>query len=144
MTKPASSPFNSLPSELMSRVFEDISLDSPRDIAACRLVSHSFKGHSSPFLLPSVTFSRQLRPLAKLREVLCHPYFRQHVARLIYDSSEYVESTASEWDQYVDDCERAPRDFEYTEMTEQQRCDNIARQDLNSFKHNFFLMFTPG
>lgn len=128
----------------MSRVFEDISLDSPRDIAACRLVSHSFKGHSSPFLLPSVTFSRQLRPLAKLREVLCHPYFRQHVARLIYDSSEYVESTASEWDQYVDDCERALRDFEYTEMTEQQRCDNIARQDLNSFKHNFFLMFTPG
>lgn len=143
MTTSSSNIFDHLPSELVSRILENLSLDSPSDIAACRLVSHRFKSHSSPFLLPCAIFSRQLGPLTKLRELLCHSYFEHYVTRLVYDSSEYVESTALDWDQYVDDCGRAPRDLEYTELTAQQRRDSIAWEGLNSFKNRFFTMCVP-
>lgn len=138
MATSASSIFEYLPSELISRIFFDLSSDSPGGIAACRLVSHGFKTHSSPFLLPYVIFSRQLGPLTKLRQVLDHPYFRQYVTRLVYDASEYAESTALDWDQYVDDCERAPRYLAYTELTDQKRRDNIAWEGLASFRSHTF------
>jgi hypothetical protein len=97
MAVPDSSILASLPSELISRIFLGLALDSLFDIATCRLVSRRFNEHSSPFILPCVGFSRQLGALTKLSEVLCHPYFRRHVNRLIYDSSEYAESTVQQW-----------------------------------------------
>lgn len=144
-TTPTSRTLGSLPSELISRILMDLSLISPYDIAACRLVSHSFKDHSSPFLLPCVVFARQLQPLTKLREVLCHPYFRKYVTRLVYDASEYEESTALDWHRYVDDCEIAPRDLEVLDYTDQERIDNIAWDRLNSFgNHDFPVQISSG
>lgn len=144
MTTTASSSFDTLPSELISRIFFDLSSDSPGEIAACRLVSHGFKTHSSPFLLPCNIFSRQLGQLTKLREVLKHPYFRQYVTRLVYDASEYAESTALDWDQYVDDCARAPRCLEHTETTDQTRRDIITWEGLNPFKDHTLTTYVPG
>lgn len=137
-TSPTSRTLGSLPSELISRILMELSLISPYDIAACRLVNHSFNDHSSPFLLPCVVFARQLRPLTKLREVLCHPYFRKFVTRLVYDASEYEESTALDWHRYVDDCETAPRDLECLNCTDQQRIDGIAWDRLKSFGNHDF------
>lgn len=134
--------FASLPPELVSRILLDLALDSPSDISACRLFSHRFKELSSPFLISSVVFSSQLGPLAKLHEGLRHPYFRRHVTRLVYDASEYSQSTAMSWDQYVEDCERAPRDLEYSESTGQEQEHRNPREGLNSFQTHAFLM--PG
>jgi hypothetical protein len=144
MAAPDSSIFASLPSELISRIFLDLALDSPSDIAACRLVSHRFNEHSSPFILPCVVFSRQLGALTKLSEVLCHPYFRRHVTRLIYDSSEYAESTAMDWYQYVEDCGKAPRDLEYSQQTGDTRQNIVARERLGRFSNKNALPPGPG
>jgi hypothetical protein len=140
MAVPDSSILASLPSELISRILLDLALDSPSDISACRLVSRRFKEHSSPFLLPCVVFSRQLGALTKLREVLCHPYFRRHVTRLIYDASEYAESTAMDWYQYVEDCGRAPRDLEYSQQTSHMQRNTVAREGLSCFRNGNSLM----
>ena len=133
MAAPGSNIFASLPSELISRIFLDLALDSPSDIATCRLVSRRFKEHSSSFLLPCVVFSRQLGALTKLSEVLCHPYFQRHVTHLIYDASEYAESTAMDWYQYVEDCGKAPRDLEYSEQTGYMRRNILAKEKLGRF-----------
>jgi hypothetical protein len=136
MEVPDSSFFASLPSELISRIFLDLASDSPSDIATCRLVSRRFKEHSSSFLLPCVVFSRQLGALTKLSEVLCHPYFRRHVTRLVYDASEYAESTAMDWYQYVEDCGRAPRDLEYSQQTGYMRQNIVVKEKLSRFSND--------
>ena len=139
-----SSIFALLPSELISRIFLDLASESPSDIATCRLVIRQFKEHSSPFLLPCVVFSRQLGVLTKLSEVLCHPYFRRHVTRLIYDASEYAESTAMDWHQYVEDCEKAPRDLEYSQQTGHTRQGMVAREMLSRFRNGNTSTSGPG
>lgn len=132
MIPPTPNALTSLPSELISRIFLVLSWVSPSGISACRLVNHSFNEHSSPFLLPCVIFSRQLGPLTKLRQVLCHPYFKQHVTQLVYDASEYSEATALDWHRYVEDCARAPRDLKFTEWTDQKRLDEMAWEGLDT------------
>lgn len=144
MAVPAFSISVSLPPELISRIFLNLASNSSSDIAACRLVSRQFREHSSPFLLPCVVFSRQLRALTKLHQVLSHPYFRRHVTRLIYDASEYAESTAMDWYQYVEDCEKAPRDLEYSEQTRHIQHNTIARQGLDCFSNRNSLIPGPG
>lgn len=135
MAVPDSSIFASLPSELIVRIFLDLASDSHSEIATCRLVSRRFKEHSSSFLLPCVVFSRQLGALIKMSEVLCHPYFRRHVTRLIYDASEYAESTATDWYQYVEDCEKAPRDLDHSQQTGHTRQSIVARERLGRFSN---------
>ncbi|KAK4907412.1 hypothetical protein LTR49_023558 [Elasticomyces elasticus] len=122
-----------LPPELLIHVFSYLPTAPPSDIAACRLVNRAFKELSSPFLLPCVVFARRLEVITKLREVLQHPYFRRHVKELIYDGSSYAQATATDWDQYVEDCERAPRDMEDVAWKERQRHDDMAWNGLASF-----------
>ncbi|KAK3669140.1 hypothetical protein LTR78_010980 [Recurvomyces mirabilis] len=99
-----------LPSELLVRIFSYLSTPPSSDIAAYRLVNRAFEEQSSPFPPP----------------VLQHPYFRQYVEELVYDGSSYHETTATDWDQYVEDCEHAPRDLKDPAWVERQRRDHMA------------------
>ncbi|KAK6399462.1 hypothetical protein LTR81_025178, partial [Elasticomyces elasticus] len=132
-----------LPPELIIHIFSYLPTAPTSDIAACRLVNRSFKEHSSPFLLPCVVFARRLEVITKLREVLHHPYFRQHVKELVYDGSSYAEETATDWDQYVEDCEHAPRDLEDAAWVERQRRDHMAWNGLASFGTRNFMTPSP-
>jgi hypothetical protein len=120
-----------LPPELLGRIFSHL---NPRDIAACRLVSRYFQKNSSSFLLPQVVFARRSKALLKLYQVLRHPYFRLHVTELVYDGSTYSQRTATSWEQYVEDCERAPRDLSNESWLEQERSVCKAREDLVPFR----------
>lgn len=127
------SAINRLPPELLGHVFSYISLQAPSDIANCRLVSRAFKVLSSPHLIPKVVFARRLGAVSKLCEILQHPYFRLHVTELEYDSSAYSEVTATSWDQYVEDYERAPRELENPEWLKRQDSVQHAREKISAF-----------
>ncbi|KAM0721456.1 hypothetical protein Q7P37_002380 [Cladosporium fusiforme] len=98
------SPISSLPAELLSRIFEDLSDHRP-DISACRLVNQRFHHLSSPYLITNVVLAKRLREIAKCHEVACHPYFSRHVTGLIYDVSYWDPYSAGNFDTYVDECE---------------------------------------
>ncbi|KAK5673993.1 hypothetical protein LTS10_013252 [Elasticomyces elasticus] len=51
----------------------------------------------------------------------------------IYDGSSYAQATATDWDQYVEDCDNAPRDLEDAAWSERQRHDDRAWDGLASF-----------
>ena len=75
---------DSLPPELLIRVFDFLSYDRPHvDIANSRLVSKRFHALSSPFLITTAVIANRLDTLQKLRELLEHPYFSKHVTRLV-------------------------------------------------------------
>ena len=101
---PGSDIIESLPAELLTRVFEYLGEHRP-DISACRLVNQRFKELSSPFLITKVVLAKRLREIAKVHEVACHPYFSRHVTGLVYDVGYFDPSSASIYDNYVDDCE---------------------------------------
>ena len=122
-----------LPPELLTRIFSYLPAEPPRDIAACRLVSRTFENHGSPFLLPRVIFARRSETLLKLCQVLRHPFFRLHVTELVYDGSTYSKTTAGDRDQYLEDCERAPRNLENEAWVARQRRAHHVRQELASF-----------
>lgn len=124
---------SALPPELLACVFSHLSAQLSTDIAACRLVNHAFKEHSSPLLLPRVIFVRRREVVKKLREVLQHSFFRRHVTELVYDGSSYAEAVATDWNQYVEDCEYSPRDLEDPAWTAQQHRDRMAWRELSSF-----------
>ncbi|TKA55654.1 hypothetical protein B0A55_13688 [Friedmanniomyces simplex] len=135
---------NALPPELLARIFSYVFAEFPNDIAACRLVNRSFKQNGSRFLLSRVVFALRLKAITKLREVLKHPYFRFHVTELVCDGSSYAEATAMSSNQYVDDCERAPRHLEDAAWAERQRLDRMARKELDSFRIRNLMMPSPG
>ncbi|KAK5119288.1 hypothetical protein LTR85_007644 [Meristemomyces frigidus] len=82
-----------LPPELLSRVFFFLSGDQ-QHIAASRLVCHTFKELSSPFLITRA-----------------HPYFRRYVSELIWDASVSDKSEYDSLEEYVLSCQLAPRRF---------------------------------
>lgn len=122
-----------LPPELLSRIFSHL---PPDDIAACRLASRCFQKHSSSFLFPQVVFARRSDALLKLLQVLRHPFFRLHVTELVYDGSTYSQETAKSWEQYVEDCERAPRNLDNESWLERERNVRKTREDLVSICSN--------
>jgi hypothetical protein len=133
MSHRQTSAINKLPPELLARIFSYLPAEPPRDIAACRLVNHAFGKHSSLFLLPRVVFARRLEALLKLCQVLRHPFFRLHVTELVYDGSTYSEATAGDRDQYLEDCERAPRNLGDEDWVERQSRVRNVRAQLASF-----------
>jgi len=106
-------------------------------------VNRTFKEHSSPFLLPCVVFARRLDVITKLRQVLQHPYFRQFVQELVYDGSSYSEATATDWEQYVEDCDHAPRDLEDAAWLERESRNRVAWLALDSFRTRNSTMHIP-
>jgi hypothetical protein len=98
-----------LPEELLTRVFEFLSYDRPHiDITNSRLVSKRLHALSSPFLINTAVIANRLDTLAKLRELLDHPYFSKHVTRLVWDASPYHEIPAESFEQYRLQCEHNP------------------------------------
>ncbi|KAL1581975.1 hypothetical protein WHR41_09334 [Cladosporium halotolerans] len=124
---------NSLSSELLAHVMSYLSASCPGDIASCRLVNRAFNEHSSPYLIPRVLFARRLDVLSRLCQIMTHPYFSLHVTELVYDGSAYSEATALDLDQYVEDCERAPRDLRDERWMSRQRCIRATRREILRF-----------
>lgn len=100
---------DSLPEELLIRVFTYLSYDRPHvDIANCRLVSRRFRALSSPYLIDTVVIADRWETLTKLKEVLEHPYFSKYVTRLVWDASYYETSAAEFLHEYHLQCEENP------------------------------------
>ena len=103
------SPLETLPPELLTRVFDFVSFDrSHVDIANSRLVCRRFHALSSPFLIDTVVIADRQETLDKLQEVLDHPYFSKHVTRLVWDASRYDHRTAGALPMYQRECEKNP------------------------------------
>lgn len=99
-TTTASGPFDKLPPELSSRIFEFVSASSQKHIANCRLVSLEFRTICSPYLITTVVVANRLETLRKFVEVMEDPYFSKHVTHLIWDASWYEEDVAQRYETY--------------------------------------------
>ncbi|KAK4500733.1 hypothetical protein PRZ48_008923 [Zasmidium cellare] len=108
-----------LPAELNTRIFSF--LDDRRDVARCRLVCWTFHKLSSPFLITRVVFALRLDTIAKLREVVNHPYFSKYVDTLFYDASRYMSDSAHDWYRYVGECQMSPRNLVDEEWMRRER-----------------------
>ena len=107
-----------LPPELLTRIFRYLS-GCRRDIAACRGVCRCFHACSSQFLITRVVFAKRFDAMQRLRDVLQHPYFHQHVTELVYDASTYQESIATDFENYEIACdEHRTRSFYDNEAME--------------------------
>lgn len=105
------SPVSVLPRELQERVFCFL-VNEKKAIENCRLTCSAFKEASSPFLITKVVFSKRLKAITRLQEVMEHPYFHKHITELVYDASWYDGGAAESWTEYVEACSRAPREFQ--------------------------------
>ena len=109
-----------LPPELQIRIFSH--LPSRRDIAASRLVSKQFLACSSQFLVPRVVIAKRLDSLRQFWQILHHPSLHRHVTELVWDASGYSESIASDFENYIQACDGAGRDFrDQTSIEEDDR-----------------------
>lgn len=88
------------PEELGALVFSMVAAESLEDLASCRLVNSDWHRHSSPFLVTTAVVAERPQALKKLRELLRHPYFRQHVRTLIWDASVYEREIATSYPLY--------------------------------------------
>lgn len=91
------------PSELGTLLFGLVAAESWADIAACRVVSRSWAQHSSPFLVKTAVVAERPRAIAKLCQIMEHPYFRNYVTTLIWDASWYVAQIANSKRGYYDE-----------------------------------------
>lgn len=122
-----------LPEELVAQIFSYLSGPETGNIVACRLVNRTFYDQSSPYLIPQIVFARRLDTLSRFCQILDHPYFSQHVTELIYDASAYAGVTATDWERYIEDCERAPRYLEDEHWLERERHAASLRARLTLF-----------
>ena len=112
-----------LPNELLARIFS--LLGERKDVGACRLVSRILKEISSPHLITSVTYANRPREIVRLKEVIEHPYFCKYVTDLVYDASYFHRAFASDYDEYIEACDREPRTFRNPEWS-QWRDEEVA------------------
>ena len=103
------SPIETLPRELLTRVFNLSSCERYHDDTAnSRLVCRRFHTLSSPFLINTAGIADQPETLDELQEVLDHPYFSKHTTRLVWDASQYVNGAAKALPVYQRECEKNP------------------------------------
>ena len=93
--------FGKLPPELAKRIFDDAFAGRSKDVAACRLAFQELQILSSPYLIRTVVIAERLDALLKLRQVLQHPYFSQHVTTLVWDASYYEDHIATDHSRYA-------------------------------------------
>ncbi|PPJ55626.1 hypothetical protein CBER1_03692 [Cercospora berteroae] len=115
---PCTSPISNLPPELLSRIFSF--LDARADVASCRLTCHGFHEHSSPFLITQVVFAARIEAIARLFDVVDHPYFSKHVTRLLYDASFFDPDRAEDPQTYADLVRATFEHFSETDMLEME------------------------
>lgn len=58
-----------------------------------------FREQSSPFLITQVVYAARVESVARLLDVIEHPYFSKHVTHLLLDSS-YYEDTVNDPETY--------------------------------------------
>lgn len=92
--------FDTLHIELSTRNFDCAFVGRSPDVAKCRLACQALHTLCSPYLIRTVVVAEPLNSLRKLREVLLHPYFSQHVTTLIWDASYYEADIATDYNKY--------------------------------------------
>lgn len=118
--------------ELLSHIFSFLPEDR-LDIASCRLVSHTFKDLSSPFLIPSVVFANRLKTIEHLHEVIAHPYCSRYVRELLFDASSYKRELAQDRASYDRACYEALRCFYDDELMANYQEDSATWQRLGEY-----------
>lgn len=98
---PKTPPVLGLPNEALMRIFSTLS-SRKKVVAAYRLVCQTSKETSSPFLIFRVVLAKRLDAMAKLYDIMGHPFFRQHVTELIYDASWYDQVLTTDQMAYAD------------------------------------------
>lgn len=76
-------------------------------ISSCQLVNRVCKTLSTPFLITKVVFAKQLQDIAKLQEVVRHPYFSRQVTELICNLSTIPTVETEFYSEYVRMCVHA-------------------------------------
>jgi hypothetical protein len=99
--------FNRLPIELNKRIFDYLFVGRSPDVAKCRLACQELHELCSSYLITTVVVAERLNALRKLREILVHPYFSQHVTTIVWDASYYVAELATDYSKYQYAFERA-------------------------------------
>jgi hypothetical protein len=94
--------FGLLPPELTKRIFDHAFAGRSPDVARCRLSCQHLHILTSPYLIRTVVVAERLDALRKLREVMLHPYFSQHVTHVIWDASYYDARIATEYNRYAE------------------------------------------
>ena len=100
-------PFDRLPIELNTRVLDYAFVRRSPDIAHCRLACQNLYTLCSPYLIRTVVVAERMDALRKLREVLSHPFFSQHVTTLVWDASCYETQIATDYSKYEHAFERS-------------------------------------
>lgn len=113
-----------LPNEIWDRIFS--LLTSRKDVSACRLTCRSFKDLGSPYLITTVCFALRMDTLNKLYDIIEHPFFREYVTELVYDTSEY-DSRCEDMDAYCHAREDSELEFETLTMIHQARSSLLHR-----------------
>ncbi|KAI4178079.1 MAG: hypothetical protein LQ346_007571 [Caloplaca aetnensis] len=78
-----------VPAETLSAVFETLVVE---DVKRARHVCKIWNDLSTPFLLPIIYLSTQLKDRENLTQISHHPTLRKSVREIIYDSTVYVDS----------------------------------------------------
>ena len=118
-TSPASQTrIGALPPELTKRIFDHAFAGRSPDVASCRLACQELHILASPYLINSVVIAERLDALRKVREIMLHPYFSQHVTHLIWDASYYSDEVANQYDAY---------------QTAFERCEHLASLEDEAF-----------
>jgi hypothetical protein len=99
-TPASKTPFDGLPAELSTRIFDYVFAGRSPDVAKCRLACQNLHTLSSPYLIRTVVVAERLEALQKLREVMLHPYFSKYVTHLTWDSSHYELSISEDYSAY--------------------------------------------
>lgn len=92
--------FGRLPIELTTRILDYAFVGRSPDVAQCRLACQELYTLCSPYLIRTVVVAERINALRKLREVLVHPYFSQHVTTLVWDASYCEAQIATEYSKY--------------------------------------------
>ena len=99
--RPASkTPFMKLPEELNTKILDFAFGVRSRDVASSRLACQHLFVLCSPYLIRTAVVAKRDKTRKKLKEVIRHPYFRNHVTHFLWDASEFHPRIANDDGEY--------------------------------------------
>jgi hypothetical protein len=119
------SPIFTLPPELLTRVFAELSEDKSA-IEACRLTCSTLSELSTPFLTTRVVYANRLKTITRLLDIANHPVFSKYVTELLYDASWYNTDLAFDLNRYVERCFNSRQRLIDSEYIANRRADKLA------------------
>ena len=129
--RPASKiPFQKLPEELNTKIFDLAFGVRSRDVASSRLACQHLFALCSPYLIRTAVVAKRDKTRKKLKEVMRHPYFRNHVTHFLWDASEFNSRIANDDDgeysrRYVEDPHLKRYRVTRSDMVQSDRDDRI-------------------